>query len=283
MLDRTKVLVVDDEKIVCESCRKALVQEGYEVSTATDPRHGLELAQKQDFGLVIVDLKMPGVSGLQVLSGIKETSPRTVAIIITAYPTAESAVESGRLGAVDYLLKPFTPDELCSKVREAIEFGETGMLESDQPISAEESASKEKGQSPPGQILVLGARKHAQAIQEIARSEQCSIEMAYDAEGVLERVRTGEVEVLIVGSELFGKEALDLIQAVREIQEDITIIVVSSDPSVDVAQRISEYGVLFHMVEPFGTEDIKAVIRGAANRVVFSGPLCSEARQSAGA
>jgi DNA-binding response OmpR family regulator len=71
MIDRTRVLVVDDEQVVCESCRRALLEEGYEVSTATDPRQGLERARNENFELVILDLKMPGISGLQVLQGIK--------------------------------------------------------------------------------------------------------------------------------------------------------------------------------------------------------------------
>lgn len=279
MLDRTKVLVVDDEKVVCESCRRALVEEGYEVSTSTDARQGLERAQNEDFELVILDLKMPGISGLQVLRGIKERKPRTVVIMITAYPTAESAVKSGRFGAVDYLLKPFTPDELSSKVREAIRVSEEDIpndgLHAEEPISV---AAERKHVSPPGQVLVLGAFEQASAIHEIAESEGCSIETAYDAEGMLERIRTGEVEVLIIGGEFLGKEALELIRLVRGIKENITVITVSSDQSNEFARQVGEQGVFFCLVEPFGAPELKAVLRGAARKVGSSGKLARAAQ-----
>jgi len=271
MLDRARVLVVDDESVVCESCRRVLSEEGYEVCTSTDPRQGLEQAQKENFELVIVDLKMPGVSGLEVLRGIKEKKPRTVVMIITAYPSVETAVKSGRLGAAEYLLKPFTPDDLCSKVREAIQ---TGGDRTPSGARAEEPAlavTQPPGVSSPAQVLILGAWKHADAIDEIARSEHCSVEVAYDAAGVLEKVRAGQAEILILGLDVFGKEAHDLIRDVKQVKNDTTVIAALSNSSQRFAQSAPSPGVVFYLVEPFAKEEIRAVIRGAAKKLPFSG------------
>ncbi len=123
-----RVLVIDDERVVCDSCRKVLSEEGFEVSTSSDGLEGLDRAKAEHFDAVVLDLKMPRASGLEVLRGIKEARPATPVVMITAYPSVGSAMESAKLGVRDYVLKPFTPDELRSKVWEAIRVGEDRMF-----------------------------------------------------------------------------------------------------------------------------------------------------------
>jgi DNA-binding NtrC family response regulator len=116
-----KILVVDDERIVCKSCERVLGAEGHAVSTTQSGREGIEKGVSGDFDVVIVDLKMPDVDGMKVLRAIKEKQPDVEAIVITGYSTVSTAVEAMKLGAIDYLAKPFTPDELCVVVSKAME------------------------------------------------------------------------------------------------------------------------------------------------------------------
>jgi len=114
------VLVIDDELTVCRSCQKILSEDGYAVSIALNGREGLERARKEDFDLAIVDLKMPDIDGMEVVKIIRKEWPEMAVIILTGYGTVASAVTAMKLGAADYISKPFTPDEMSTAVREAL-------------------------------------------------------------------------------------------------------------------------------------------------------------------
>ena len=126
MLDKkinknTVVLVIDDELVVRNSCRKILAEEGYKVILAENGREGLEKAQMGIGDVILVDLKMPDISGMEVLKAIKLKFPHKPIIIITGYSTVASAVKAMKLGAFDYIPKPFTPEELSLTVQKALE------------------------------------------------------------------------------------------------------------------------------------------------------------------
>lgn len=121
MTQRINVLVIDDEEVMRDSCQQALTRQGHSVETSENGRAGLKKIGKKVFDLVILDLKMPGIPGLEVLKRIKETSPETIVLIITGHATVASAVEAMKLGAYDFLPKPFTPEEMNSILKRALE------------------------------------------------------------------------------------------------------------------------------------------------------------------
>ena len=116
-----RILVVDDEEIVRLSCQRVLTEEGYEVQTRLSGPEALRLLAEELFDVAIVDLKMPGMDGIEVLQAIKRDYPHIPVIMITGYATVESAVEAMKSGAFDYLPKPFTPDEVAVVVKKALE------------------------------------------------------------------------------------------------------------------------------------------------------------------
>jgi DNA-binding NtrC family response regulator len=113
------VLIVEDEAILRESLKDWL-KDIYQVATAETGEEALELIKKGDFDILIVDLRLPGKSGLQVLREAKEIKPHSKCIVITAYPSVELAVEAMKLGAVDYLIKPVTPEQLEKLIWETL-------------------------------------------------------------------------------------------------------------------------------------------------------------------
>ncbi|MBI5142359.1 MAG: sigma-54-dependent Fis family transcriptional regulator [Nitrospirae bacterium] len=119
-MSKPRILVVDDEPIVRISCRRALEPEGYEVAQAENANAGLELLAADRFDLVLTDLKMPGMDGIEFLRNIKSRWPETQVVIITGYQTIDTAVLSIKLGAYDYVNKPFTPHQLSDVVRRAL-------------------------------------------------------------------------------------------------------------------------------------------------------------------
>ncbi len=120
-MDPPKILVIDDEEIARVSCRRVLAREGMQVSLASSGREGLEKLLCEPCDLVLVDLKMPEMDGVEVVRRIRDLDPSIVTVLITGYATIESAVAAMKEGAYDYLPKPFTPDELLIVVRRGLE------------------------------------------------------------------------------------------------------------------------------------------------------------------
>ena len=116
-----KILVVDDEQSLRDVLSIMLKRAGYAVTSVADGEEAIEQLQKEIFDLVITDLRMPKVDGMEVLRAVKSASPETVVLIITAFATADSAVEAMKQGAYDYLTKPFQVDEVQLIIRNALE------------------------------------------------------------------------------------------------------------------------------------------------------------------
>jgi CheY-like chemotaxis protein len=114
------VLVIDDEAAVNNNIRKILSKRGFSVDQAMTKEEALRKIESKAYRLALLDLKIPGVQGLELLHAIREKSPETLVIIITGYASIETAKESARLGAVDYLAKPFTPDEIRKVAENAV-------------------------------------------------------------------------------------------------------------------------------------------------------------------
>ena len=109
--EKAKVLIIDDEEVVLDSCLQILEGGPYHVATTMDGTFGLEMVREYKPDIIYVDLKMPGISGFDVLERIHQFDPTIVNIVITGYATVDSAVEAIKKGAYDFLPKPFTPDE----------------------------------------------------------------------------------------------------------------------------------------------------------------------------
>ncbi len=117
------ILVIDDDEGVLQSCCTILEDQGHEVEVALDGRTGLARLQQKLFDLVLIDLKMPGMNGLDVLEQSRLIDPDLVSIIFTAYGTIESAVEAVKKGAFNYIPKPFTGSQLATAVSKGLEYG----------------------------------------------------------------------------------------------------------------------------------------------------------------
>ena len=120
MVAPQRILVVDDEPVVNDSCRRVLIREGFEVETTDRGREGLREALSEPFDLVITDLKMPDLDGMELVRTVRGQRPRLAVVVITGYGTVPSAVEATRLGVSDYLEKPFSPEELREAVHRAL-------------------------------------------------------------------------------------------------------------------------------------------------------------------
>ena len=120
-MDNTKILIVDDELIMRESLSGWLERDGHEVSAAASGEEAMEVLKDSRFDILLVDIKMEGMSGLDVLKQVKESDPDVDVVMITAYGSIPTAIEAMKKGAYDYLLKPFDPDALGVLIEKIIE------------------------------------------------------------------------------------------------------------------------------------------------------------------
>jgi len=109
-MEKGRILVLDDDPVVTLSCKRILGAEGYSITTAERGEDALNKLAKEDFDLFISDVRLPDINGMTVLKEARVIKPKTDVVIITGYPTLEDARESTRLGAFEYIEKPFTPD-----------------------------------------------------------------------------------------------------------------------------------------------------------------------------
>ena len=118
---KPKILVVDDEPSIRDNMERLLRSSGYEAVVAEDGQRALEQVSQQEFEVVLLDLRMPGISGTDVLHHLGSDSPDTCVIMLTVVASAETAVEAMKLGAYDYIIKPSNADDLLMRIERALE------------------------------------------------------------------------------------------------------------------------------------------------------------------
>ena len=112
------ILIIDDEEIIRMSCERALQAAGFSTGVASGGREGLDMLEKDKYDVVLLDLKMPDMDGMEVLNNIKSAWPDINVIMISGYSTVDTAVQALRCGAVNFIQKPFSPDTIISAINE---------------------------------------------------------------------------------------------------------------------------------------------------------------------
>ena len=121
---KTRILVVDDEHLIRWSLEQNLTKQGYDVTQAASGEDALKLVREDQPDLVLLDIQLPGINGLEVLEQIKEIDSDIIVIMVTALGVVETAVKAMRIGAFDYINKPFNLDELAIIIKKALETGD---------------------------------------------------------------------------------------------------------------------------------------------------------------
>jgi len=177
---KPKILIIDDDTSLRRVLEYNLQEAGYQVSAAASGEEGLRLFSEDTPALVITDMKMPGMDGMQVLQNIKERSPETLVIMITAFGTVDIAVEAMKAGAYDYITKPFNRDELRLTVAKALQL--TGLTAENKRLKSQLADSSDFR-------TIVGSSREMEKVFDIVR-----------------KVADSEASVLITGESGTGKE-----------------------------------------------------------------------------
>ena len=114
-----RVLVIDDESVICEACRLVLGEKGHGVDRCLTGRAGLLAIERNPYDLILLDMKLPDIDGTEILKTVRQKTPAPCVIVMTGYSTMSNALQAMKLGAADYLAKPFTDDELLTAVEKS--------------------------------------------------------------------------------------------------------------------------------------------------------------------
>jgi len=137
-MKKMRALVVDDEQVVLDSVGKILADENYEVDVTLSGREGIDRAVKENYDILLTDIRMPDIGGMRVLRDVKRAKPSLPVVMITGYASIESSVQAMKMGAADYLEKPFTPDQLLKAVSSALDIAATQEPEAQEIVHKEE-------------------------------------------------------------------------------------------------------------------------------------------------
>ncbi|MGI6418306.1 MAG: response regulator [Thermoguttaceae bacterium] len=148
MADDRTLLVVDDEEVVCQACRRIFTRQGFEVEVNTDARQGLALATEKDYSIILLDIKMPNIDGIEFLERLREHKPSVPVLIITGYPSIPNASAAMRLGACDYVTKPFTTEEITWAVQRVLSTKQMLSPECEAPELSDEALATESAAAP---------------------------------------------------------------------------------------------------------------------------------------
>ena len=160
-----KALVIADEQIVLDSVSKILKGENYEVDVSLSARQGLDWAIQKQYDIVLTDIRMPDIGGMRVLRDIKRARPSLPVVMITGYATVKSAVQAMKLGAAEYMEKPFTPEELLKAVAAALDIAAT---------------------QPPEEQVLIHKEEVIRVLERAAADEQFTADLLYKGADALE-------------------------------------------------------------------------------------------------
>ncbi|MDY6892335.1 MAG: response regulator [Chloroflexota bacterium] len=205
---RGKILIVDDEEPIRDILSRKLQAEGYSCECASDGREAIWKAFMKDFELVIMDIKMPGLSGIETLPKIVTDHPDTAVVMLTAVADLQIAVEAMKLGAYDYLPKPFNLDDLALRVERALERRRLLMQNKEYQLRLEQKIERQEGQIQKYHAEVSEARLREEAVMAELQSvrQPCQEEIAMNKEETSQGSVKGVTSIL---SRFFGGKTVD--------------------------------------------------------------------------
>ena len=207
---RGKILIVDDEESIRDILSRKLQSEGFDLQTAADGKEALWKLFMEDYALVLMDIKMPGLSGMEALPRIITDHPDTCVVMITAVADIQTAVQAMKLGALDYLTKPFNLDDLLIRVERALERRRLLLENKDYQQRLEQKVERQVGQIQQYQDEALGALSREQAA--LAELEAMRALPFDEAEAAAERAGETANSVRELGkrlSQIFGPRNAD--------------------------------------------------------------------------
>ena len=265
------ILLMEDEHSLAKGLQMVLTDEGYAVDWAPTGKSALDKFNQKPFDLLMADLRLPDIDGMEVIKQVKKRWPETVVVVITGYASIASAVDAMKIGAFDYLAKPFTDDEIKSVVEGALK---EKQAPDDRGRSVALTGAKEKWSgSDAATRLGLDRRPHillledefsvAQGLQMVLQEAGYDVDLALTGKKALDIIETNSFDGLVADLRLPDIDGMGVIQRLKEKQPDTAVVVITGYASVSSAVDAIKLGAFDYLPKPFTEDEVKAAVAEA--------------------
>jgi len=252
--EKIRVLLVDDEEDFLLSSAQALERRGFQVDVAPNGVTALEKIDRVEYQIVVLDVKMPDIDGLEVFRILRQRHPSLPVVMLTGHSSLEDAFQTSRDGIADYLDKPIDMDELARRLR-AIVQRHQAQAESGDRVEAEDAGETVRVMVVDDEIDFL------QSVKAVLERRRLSVTTAESGEAALGLLAENLVDVIVLDVKMPGMSGLDVLRRVKRDYPSVQVILLSGHPSVDAAVEGVRLGANEYLQKPPDIEHLAGTIR----------------------
>jgi DNA-binding NtrC family response regulator len=269
-----EILVMEDETSLAKGLRMILEKEGYHVDTASTGHSAMDALRKKGFDLLVADLRLPDMDGMDVIREVRDKRPDTKTIVITGYPSVSSAVDAMRLGVADYLPKPFWDEDFKQAVEKALKGGKEVHLKQEpdiprapvivRPATRVADAVKEEMPGRARVLLMEDEPSLAQGLKMVLSKQGYEVELAETGSRALRSLGTKEFDILVADLRLPDMDGMDVVRTVKETRPETQVIVITGYATVPSAVDSMKVGAMDYLSKPFTMDEFMGAVDKAA-------------------
>jgi DNA-binding NtrC family response regulator len=249
-----RLLMVDDEREFLQAVEPGLVRRGFEVTLAENGAKALDLLASRSFDVVVLDVKMPGLDGVDVFREIKRRSPELPVVMLTGHGNIQQAFETSREGVQEYLTKPCDVETLAQVLQEAVE-----------RTAAQERAAVAAGEEVQ-LLLVDDDLEFVRSITPSLERRGMVVSAVHDGQQALERIQDRSFEVAVVDVVMPGMDGLTLLDRLHEEDPLLEVVILTGNPRVGDVRRSLMGGAFDYLMKPCKVEELARAVRSAHER-----------------
>ena len=252
---KIKILLVDDEEDFLSSAAKALERRGLEVQTARDGAEAFARIERHPVDVVVLDVKMPGLDGVEVFRRLKKEGQRLPVIILTGHGSIPQAFEVSKEGVYDYLAKPCDMDVLASMIKEAAQAHATA--------AGEKKLEEDVSAAMVSVLIVDDEVELLASLKPVLERRKMTILTAQSGEEALSKLRESTVDVVVLDIKMPGMDGLEVLQRIKRDFPAVEVLLLTGHPHVDSAMRGVKLGAREYLVKPPDVDELTRLIRKA--------------------
>jgi len=270
---RTKaheILVMEDETSLAKGLRMILEKEGYRVDIASTGHGAMDALRKKEFDLLVADLRLPDMDGMEIIREVKEKRPATKTIVITGYPSISSAVDAMKLGVSDYLPKPFWDEDFKAAVEKALAGGKEMYLKQEPDITYArrevrherpiQESVKAEDLGRPKVLLMEDEPSLARGLKMVLTKQGYEVDLADTGLRALGTLGTKAFDLLVADLRLPDMDGMEVIRTVKEASPETQVIVITGYASVPSAVNSMKIGALDYLAKPFTMDEFMVAV-----------------------